>query len=92
MGNMPERLKGLLGCSARLAVRRLLQPVPATWEIPGKRLGLQMHQKTLRRSSPLGGSRFEMVQQSPPQGASELHPRLLPLLPVLVDSLQHMCN
>ena len=80
----------MLDCSARVAVRRLPQPAPATWETPGRRLGLQMRQQTLLRSSPLGGSRFEMGQQSPPQEASEMHPRLLLLLPVLVDSLQ--CN
>ncbi len=92
MGDMPGSLKGVLGCFVRLAGRRLLQPVLATWETPGKRLGLPMHRQKLLRSSPLGGSRFETGQLSPPQGASELHPRLLPLLPVLVDSLQHMCN
>ena len=90
--DMPWSLKGVLGCSARLAVRTLLQPAPATWETPGKRLGLQMRRQKLLRSSPLGGSRFEMGQQSPPQGASKVHPRLLHLLPVLVDSLQHMCT
>lgn len=88
--SMPGGLQTFLVCFERLAVRKLLQLAPATWETPGKMQGPQMRQRKLLRLSPWGDLRFETVQPSPHEGPLEMMFRFALLLPLQVQSLPSM--
>ena len=84
---MPGSLQRALGGFAWLALRTLLQLVPAAWGIPEKMLGLQMQGQTLQRLLPLAGLCLEVESISPLVLLLEVTLRYALFLPVRVVSL-----